>query len=56
MKEDKRTHIISIKGNRDRWIDFVGQVKRNRERVWDVLERYIDDYMKPGAKKNGKSK
>ena len=42
-------NIISLKGDRLRWIDFVSEVKRNKERVWDVIERFIDEYTKKGG-------
>ena len=38
--------VISFKGDKNKWFDFVSQVKKNRSRVWDVLEKCIDGYMK----------
>lgn len=37
---------IMIKGDRNRWIDFVAQIKRERKEVWDVLSKFIDEYLK----------
>lgn len=37
--------VISFKGRKDKWFDFVNVVKKRRERVWDALERCLDDYM-----------
>jgi len=47
----ENSDIISIKGNRDKWIDFISHIKKNKEKVWDVLETYIDDYIKRNSKK-----
>lgn len=49
----KEFDIISVKGDRNKWIDFVSQVKKNKEKVWTVLEFYIDDYLKNNRGKNG---
>ena len=37
---------LSFRGNRDKWIDFTHEVKKRREKVWTVLERFINQYMK----------
>ena len=35
---------ITIKGNRNKWIDFVSKVKKNKTEVWEVLEPMLDKY------------
>ena len=50
MGAENTMDIISLKGDRDKWIDFVSQVKKNKERIWDVLEKSIDEYIKKGRK------
>ena len=42
---------ITIKGDRDVWIDFVSKVKKKRKSVWSVLEPMIKSYIK--GDKNG---
>ncbi len=41
---------ISFKGNRNKWIDFVAKVKKERKSVWEVLNALIGDYLKKGGK------
>ena len=38
--------IITFRGNRDLWIDFIAKVKKNRKKVWEILEKFIRDYLK----------
>jgi len=38
--------IITFRGNRDIWIDFVAKIKKNRKTVWEILEKFIKDYLK----------
>lgn len=42
----KKKEIITLRGNRDIWIDFVAKVKKNRKQVWEVLEEFIRTYLK----------
>ena len=42
---DKK-EIITFRGNRDLWIDFVAKVKKERKQVWQVLEKFIKSYLK----------
>jgi len=44
MKEEKS--VITFKGDRDAWIDFVSKVKKQRKKVWEVLEPLIKEYTK----------
>jgi hypothetical protein len=38
--------VITFKGNRELWIDFISKVKKERKTVWDVLEALIQNYLK----------
>ena len=38
--------IISIKGERNLWIDFIAKVKKEKKEVWEVLEPIIKKYLK----------
>lgn len=38
--------IITFRGHRELWIDFISKVKKNRKQVWEVLEKFIIDYIK----------
>jgi hypothetical protein len=38
--------IITFRGDRNLWIDFVARIKKNREQVWKVLEKFIRSYLK----------
>lgn len=38
--------VITFRGNRDLWIDFVAKVKKKRKKVWQVLEVFIRNYLK----------
>ena len=38
--------VISLKGDRTLWIDFVAKVKKERKKVWEVLKIFIKDYLK----------
>ncbi len=40
--------IITLRGNRELWIDFIAKVKKERKEVWEVLERFIKEYIKNG--------
>jgi len=37
---------ISIKGDRNVWIDFVAECKRQKTEVWAVLEPYLKQFIK----------
>lgn len=37
---------ICIRGNRDKWLDFIHKCKKERKQVWDVLEPWIDEFLK----------
>jgi len=38
--------IITLRGDRDIWIDFVAKLKKERKEVWEILERFIKSYLK----------
>lgn len=38
--------IITLRGNRDLWIDFVAKIKKNRKNIWEILEKFIREYLK----------
>ncbi len=38
--------VITFKGDRNLWIDFVAKIKKERKQVWEVLEKFIKDYLK----------
>lgn len=42
---DKK-EILTFRGDRNLWIDFVAKVKKNRRQVWEVLEEFIRLYLK----------
>ena len=37
--------IITIKGDRDKWMEFAIAVKRNKITIWDALEILINKYI-----------
>jgi len=38
--------IITLRGERDLWIDFVAKVKKERKEVWEVLSPFLRKYIK----------
>jgi hypothetical protein len=38
--------VITFRGNRDLWIDFIAKIKKERKTVWEVLEGLIKSYLK----------
>ena len=41
-----KKEIITIKGDREMWMEFAIAVKRNKTTIWDALEKKIDEYIK----------
>ena len=39
-------NIITFRGDRELWIDFVAKVKKNKKQVWQVLKQFIISYIK----------
>lgn len=42
----KEKEVLTFRGERDLWIDFVAKVKKERKGVWEVLKKFIKDYLK----------
>ncbi len=42
--------VLTLKGDRDLWIDFVAKVKKERKEVWVVLEKFIKRYLEGDLK------
>jgi len=38
--------IITFKGNRYIWIDFVSKVKKQKKQVWEALEPLLKEYIR----------
>jgi len=38
--------VISFRGERNDWIDFIAKLKKERKEVWDVLKPFIKTYGK----------
>ena len=38
--------ILTFRGDRNVWIDFVSKVKKDRKEVWEVLSKFISKYIK----------
>jgi hypothetical protein len=38
--------LISLRGNRDLWQDFMYKIKKNKKQVWEILEPMLKDYIK----------
>jgi len=38
--------IITIKGNREKWMEFAIVAKRNKISIWDALEPLLEKYIK----------
>ena len=38
--------VITFRGNRNEWIDFVAKVKKERKEVWGVLSQLIRQYLR----------
>ena len=38
--------IITLRGERDLWIDFTNQLRKEKKQVWDVLKPFISKYIK----------
>lgn len=36
--------IISLRGDRDEWLDFVAKIKKQKKEVWDVIGPFIRKY------------
>lgn len=39
-----------MRGNREMWLDFTHKIRKDRKKVWDILQPMIKDYMKKGKR------
>lgn len=46
MKEGADITLISFRGDRNSWQDFIYKVKKNKKQVWQVLEPMLKEYVK----------
>jgi hypothetical protein len=49
MAQDKTRDTsapLSLRGDRDLWLDFTHKVRKKKGKVWDIIEPMIKDYMK----------
>jgi hypothetical protein len=37
-------YVITIRGERELWLDFVHRVKKDKKKVWDVLSPFLRKY------------
>jgi hypothetical protein len=37
-------NIITIRGERELWLDFVHKVKKDKKKIWNVLRPYLKKY------------
>lgn len=37
--------IITIRGERDLWLDFIHKAKKEKKKVWDVLSPFLRKYI-----------
>lgn len=47
--------VITIKGDRDVWLDFSIIVKRNKKEIWDILEPLLNKYITKHAHEGNRS-
>ena len=40
--------IITIRGERELWLDFIHKAKKEKKKVWDVLSPFIKKYIHSG--------
>jgi len=38
-------YTISLRGERDLWIEFIHKVKKDRKKAWDFLSPYLKKYI-----------
>ena len=38
-------YVITLRGERDLWIDFVHKVRKDKKKVWDILNPYLRKYI-----------
>ncbi|PIN85930.1 hypothetical protein COV19_07605 [Candidatus Woesearchaeota archaeon CG10_big_fil_rev_8_21_14_0_10_44_13] len=47
--------LISFRGDRNIWQDFMHKVKKNKKQVWEVMEPLLKDYIQKEVKNGNKS-
>ena len=48
MEKGSDITLISFRGDRNIWQDFIYKIKKNKKQVWEVLEPMLNDYIKRG--------
>ena len=46
MRGDEDITLISFRGDRNIWQDFVYKIKKNKKQVWQILEPKLKEYIK----------
>jgi hypothetical protein len=41
-------YVITLRGERDLWLDFVHKVRKDKKKVWDILNPYLRKYISSG--------
>lgn len=41
-----KKEVITLKGDRNLWMEFAIKLKRQKKEVWEVLESWIKKYLK----------
>jgi hypothetical protein len=54
-KESDEYELISLRGDRDIWLDFTHKIRKNKKKVWEILEPMLKEYIQNEAriKNNG---
>ena len=55
MAGDSDFTLISFRGDRNIWQDFMHKVKKNKKQVWEVMEPLLNEYIKKEVKNGNKS-
>ena len=37
--------VMTFRGERDLWVDFVNKIRKEKKNVWDVLKPFIKKYL-----------
>jgi len=45
--------VLSLRGNRDLWMDFTDRTRRQKKTVWETLEPMIREYLKKKKVRGG---
>ena len=55
MVGDSDFTLISFRGDRNIWQDFMHKVKKNKRQVWEVMEPQFKEYIKKEDKNGNKA-